>query len=705
MTVFLEQNDPPTIESLSRLVAELRRHSDLYHNADAPEISDAEYDALFRQYKHIEENFPHLIDENNLSIKVGSTPSGRFVSTKHTVPMLSLENAFSPEDIADWLSSTRHFLSLKDSENLLIGTELKFDGLSVSLRYEKGVLSKAITRGDGETGEDLTANAKVVHGIPTKLTAIVPDILEVRGEIYMDKQTFLDLNESKITGKTFANPRNAAAGSFRQKDVDKVAQRGLKFAFHGLGECSTPLGENWVMIIELLRQWGFGYVDTQNGIPVWYHNGSVEAITKIFDHVSSIRSSLPFDIDGLVHKVSSMELRERLGELSRTPRWAIAHKFDAEKAVTTITAIDVQIGRTGRVTPVARLDPINVGGVIVSNVTCHNADYVVSKDLRPGDKVIVQRAGDVIPQIVGRDPTSLSGDRGDPWVFPTHCPICFSLITRDPEEADAYCTGGLHCNAQTVERLKHMVSRDALDIDGVGEEVIKELYELKLVSSLADIFKLNQHRDTLLGLEGWGKASVDKVLSAINTARNTTMDRAIYALGIRLVGRTATKALALHFGDIENLLNQLRAISQSNEVNLLAPTDKMFRTIAKDLAIPGIGPSIIRNFIVFLEDAVNYQIAQDLWSELVITPLERPSSQVTKITGKTIVFTGSFVTMSREEAKAQATRLGAKVSGSVSSKTDIVVAGPGAGSNLNKAKQLTIPIMNEEEWCNFISTK
>jgi DNA ligase (NAD+) len=704
MTVFLEQNDPPTIESLSRLVAELRRHSDLYHNADAPEISDAEYDALFRQYKHIEENFPHLIDENNLSIKVGSTPSGRFVSTKHTVPMLSLENAFSPEDIADWLSSTRHFLSLKDSENLLIGTELKFDGLSVSLRYEKGVLAKAITRGDGETGEDLTANAKVVHGIPTKLTAIVPDILEVRGEIYMDKQTFLDLNESKIAGKTFANPRNAAAGSFRQKDVDKVAQRGLKFAFHGLGECSTPLGENWVMIIELLRQWGFGYVDTQDGIPVWYHNGSIEAITKIFDHVSSIRSSLPFDIDGLVHKVSSMELRERLGELSRTPRWAIAHKFDAEKAVTTITAIDVQIGRTGRVTPVARLDPINVGGVIVSNVTCHNADYVVSKDLRPGDKVIVQRAGDVIPQIVGRDPTSVSGDRGDPWVFPTHCPICFSLITRDPEE-DAYCTGGLHCSAQTVERLKHMVSRDALDIDGVGEEVIKELYELKLVSSLADIFKLDQHRDTLLGLEGWGKASVDKVLSAINTARNTTMDRAIYALGIRLVGRTATKALALHFGDIENLLNQLRAISQSNEVNLLAPTDKMFRTIAKDLAIPGIGPSIIRNFIVFLEDVVNYQIAQDLWSELVITPLERPSSQVTKITGKTIVFTGSFVTMSREEAKAQATRLGAKVSGSVSSKTDIVVAGPGAGSNLNKAKQLTIPIMNEEEWCNFISTK
>lgn len=706
MKELLEYSDLEAATELDRLASVIRKHNFLYHDLDSPEISDSEYDELIKHYRILENKFPHLVVSQSPSKQVGSTPSARFNTVSHVTPMLSLDNAFTPEDVDKWVQKICDFVGLSRS-SLAVTSEFKFDGLSVSLRYEKGILVLAATRGDGLHGEDLTKNAKYVTGIPGKISGAVPDVLEVRGEIYMDKETFLNLNSSGIAGRTFANPRNAAAGSFRQKDTSKVAQRGLKFAFHGIGECSSPLKSHWALIVELLKSWGFGYVNTNHGTPVWTHDGSIDSIMNVFNHIQETRSALPFDIDGVVHKVADIKLRDRLGSGSHSPRWAIAHKFDAEKATTTILDIDIQIGRTGRITPVARLSPINVGGIVISNATCHNVDYVKNKDLRIGDMVIVQRAGDVIPQIIGLSPLNCDHNSRQIWMMPEHCPSCGSIVTKDQNESDSYCSGGLRCHAQIIERLKHLVSRDALDIDGIGEEVIKELHREKMITYPADIFRLKYHRNDLLNKDGWGEASVENILNAIEASRETTADRALYAIGIRLVGRNVTKELSYQFGDLDSILKHLldldNWIKEFIRNNPKKRSDLVFKLASEKLNIPGIGPNIIRNLLGFITDQGNVKIASDLWSELYIKPLERPLGTSSSITGKTLVFSGHMETMSREEAKVKAEAMGAKVVGSVSDRTDILIAGPGAGNKLSKAKSLNITTMNEDEWLALIS--
>lgn len=699
---------------LEHLANAIARHARLYHTEDSPVLLDAEYDALVRRNIQIEEKFPHLVRLDTPSNAVGSAPSSSFAPIVHAVPMLSLDNLFSREDVVNWVSSRKRFLGLTDDAPMpAMTSETKLDGLSLSLRYENRVLTSAATRGNGSIGEDVTANARHVHGIPHELPHDAPSVLEVRGEVYMEKQTFLDLNESNPEGRTFANPRNAAAGSLRQKDPAKTATRGLVFAPHGIGETDTQIADSWSGIISALDRWSFG----PRGGPqskIWRHDGSVGAIMAVFEEIERDRALLGYDIDGVVHKIDDIITRDRLGQISRTPRWGVAHKFPAERARTPLNDITVQVGRTGRITPVGRVEPVNVGGVIVSNVTLHNEDHIKSLDLRIGDMVILQRAGDVIPQIVGQDTEEEVHRRLETYVFPTECPVCGSAVTRDPEEADSYCSGGLHCEAQIVERLKHLVSRDALDIDGLGEETIREFHADGMLNTLHDIFRLRSHRADLINREGWGQTSVDKLLDAIDKARSTTMDRALYGLGIRLVGRTATKALAINLGGTREIVSRMREMGRLREqvkveqivkgVDAAKADQKALKKAAEELGIPGIGPAIIRNFVDFLSDADNAHSAFDLWMELDVRNLERASTITSEVTGKTVVFTGSLETMSRDEAKAQAERLGAKVSGTISTKTDILVAGAGAGSKLQKAKGLSITIMTEHEW-NAIAQK
>lgn len=698
-------------EELATLAAEIERHSSLYHTDDQPELIDAEYDALVRRNTAIEEKFPHLVRLDTPSNKVGAAPSSKFLPVTHAVQMLSLDNLFNREDADEWLKRTRKFLGFASDSPLPMTSEMKLDGLSLSLRYENRILTCAATRGNGTVGENVTANAKVVTGIPHRLPDAAPDILEVRGEVYMTKQQFLDLNESGAAGKEFANPRNAAAGSLRQKDAAKTAARGLVFAPHGMGETSARISDTWKEAVAILSQWGFGPAGGPQD-SVWSHDGSVDAVMGVFAEIEAIRATLPFDIDGVVHKVDAISLRERLGQVSRTPRWGVAHKFPAERATTPLNDITVQVGRTGRITPVARVEPVSVGGVIVSNVTLHNQDHIAKYDLRIGDVVELQRAGDVIPQIVGHVTSPETHEALPPYVFPTSCPVCGSPIARDPEEADSYCTGGLHCEAQIVERLKHLVSRDALDIDGIGEEIIRELHAEGILDSLHDVFRLRDHRGALITREGWGVASVDKMLASIEAARSTTVDRALYALGIRLVGRTSTKALAINLGDTEAIVTRMRELGEIRRMTrdeLIAQgmdaskaDQRGLKKAAEDLAIPGVGPAIIRNFSDFLADPENAREAFDLWTELDVRDLERIASVASEVTGKTVVFTGSLETMSRDEAKAQAERLGAKASGSISAKTDLLVAGPGAGSKLKKAQDLGVRTITEQEWLDIV---
>lgn len=696
---------------LERLADEIARHADLYHNEDAPLLADGEYDALFKRNAAIEERFPHLTREDTPSDKVGATPTGRFPPVTHARPMLSLDNLFTREDVVEWGERTRRFIGLPAGEPLAMTSEFKFDGLSVSLRYENRILTCAATRGNGAVGEELTENARMVAGIPHLLPADAPDVIEVRGEIYMAKQTFLDINESGIAGRVFANPRNAAAGSFRQKDPAKTAQRGLAFALHGLGELSSSVDLSWSGTVSKLKQWGFGHAGGLDKA-VWHHDGSPDEIMDVFEHINTIRPSLPFDIDGVVHKVDDIAIRERLGQVSRTPRWGVAHKFDAERASTPLRDIDVQVGRTGRVTPVARLEPISVGGVLVSNVTCHNAGYVAEKDLRIGDRVVIQRAGDVIPQIVGLAEDNEGHEMRPAWNMPSACPVCGSAIVKDPDEADSYCTGGLHCEAQIVERLKHLVSRDALDIDGIGEEIIRELHAEGILVALHDVFRLKDHRADLVARDGWGTSSVDKMLASIEAARSPTVDRALYALGIRLVGRSATKALAINLGGTAEIVERMRALAAiraSTRAEFIAKgltpekaDERGLKKAAEDLGIPGVGPAIIRNFGDFLADGDNARSAMDLWMEMDVRNLERAATVASQVTGKTVVFTGTLETMSRDEAKAQAERLGAKASGSISAKTDLLVAGANAGSKVRKAQDLGIRIITEAEWTEIV---
>jgi DNA ligase (NAD+) len=663
---------------LMRLAKEIARHDKLYHDQDAPEISDADYDALVRENRALEERFPNLVRADSPSKRLGAVPSAGLAKVAHARPMLSLENAFSNEEVEDFIGRVKRFLNLPESAAVPVTAEPKIDGLSCSLRYEKGELVLGATRGDGAVGEDVTANVRTITDIPQAI-ADAPDVLEVRGEVYMSKNDFEALNERQQAsgGKIFANPRNAAAGSLRQKDAGITNARPLRFFGHGWGELSEPLGDTQFEAMKRIESFGFPVS------PQLVHCSNVEQMLAHYHAIEKARADLPFDIDGVVYKVDRLDWQERLGQVARAPRWALAHKFPAEKAQTTLEAIDVQVGRTGKLTPVGRLTPVGVGGVIVANVTLHNRDEIERLGLRPGDRVLIQRAGDVIPQVL----ENLTRDEPRaPYVFPDHCPECGSEAVAEEGEVDVRCTGGLICPAQRFERLRHFVSRGALDIEGLGEKSIAEFLELGWLHSPADIFRLPKHREDLLTREGWKEKSVDNLLAAIEAKREPDPARFLFGLGIRHVGIVTAKDLLKCFGTIE----ELRRVATSGD------------PAAELSAVEGVGPVVAEALVDFFHEPHNREVLDDLLSEMSPKPFVSDARR-TELSGKTIVFTGSLETMSRDEAKAQAERLGARAAGSVSAKTDLVVAGPGAGSKLKKAEELGIRVVDEAEWAKIVA--
>jgi DNA ligase (NAD+) len=673
-----ELNEAEAADRLMRLAREIARHDKLYHDRDAPEISDAEYDALVRENREIEERFPKLVRADSPSKRLGAAPTTGLAKVTHARPMLSLENAFADQEVADFVARVKRFLNLPADAAVEITAEPKIDGLSCSLRYEKGALVLAATRGDGTVGEDVTSNARTISDIPQRIAG-APDVLEVRGEVYMSKAEFEALNERQEAsgGKVFANPRNSAAGSLRQKDPSITAARPLRFLAHGWGELSAPLADTQYEAMKRIEGFGIPVTD------LLVRCGDLDAMLAHYRAIEHARADLPFDIDGVVYKVDRLDLQERLGFVARAPRWGLAHKFPAEKAETTLEAIDIQVGRTGKLTPVGRLKPVGVGGVIVANVTLHNRDEIERLGLRVGDRVRIQRAGDVIPQVV----ENLTRDEPRaPYVFPDRCPECQSEAVSEEGEVDVRCTGGLICPAQRFERLRHFVSRGALDIEGLGEKSILEFIELGWLHSPADIFRLHNHRAELLGREGWKDKSVDNLFAAIEAKRAPDAPRFLFGLGIRHVGIVTAKDLLKCFGTIE----ELRRVAMSDDAQ------------AELAAVEGVGPVVAEALVDFFHEAHNREALDDLLSEVTPKPFVSDAKQ-TEWTGKTIVFTGSLETMSRDEAKAQAERLGARAAGSVSAKTDLVVAGPGAGSKLKKAEELGVRVIGEEEWAKIVA--
>ncbi|MBP8233003.1 MAG: NAD-dependent DNA ligase LigA [Rhizorhabdus sp.] len=692
-------------ERLAILAAEIARHNALYHGEDAPEISDADYDALMRENAALEAAFPHLVRSDSPSKLVGAAPSSHLAKVPHAVAMLSLDNAFADEDVEDFVGRVRRYLSLSADEPVALTAEPKIDGLSCSLRYEKGRLVLAATRGDGQTGEDVTANVRTIADIPQTLTGSVPDIFEVRGEVYMAKDDFTALNarlladaEDPEKARQFANPRNAAAGSLRQKDPSVTAARPLRFLAHGWGEASALPADTQKGVMDAIAGWGLPVSDDLIRV-----DGAAQALSH-YRGIEARRADLPFDIDGVVYKVDRLDWQKRLGFVARAPRWAIAHKFPAEKAQTLLRAIDIQVGRTGKLTPVARLEPVTVGGVVVTNATLHNADEIGRLNVWPGDRVVLQRAGDVIPQIVenlSRDET-----RGS-WPFPTHCPECGSTAEREPGEVDYRCTGGLICPAQRVERLRHFVSRHALDIEGLGLTHIESFFRDGLVQSPADIFRLT--KDQLATRERWAETSASNLVAAIDAKRAPPLDRFLFALGIPHVGEVTARDLARRYRSWDALMAMIRRgiTARDEAVQAVGEADEKFAArVAKELAAivetPGVGPEVALALVDFFAEPHNREAVDDLLSQLAPADVIHETRQ-SAVSGKTVVFTGTLETMSREEAKAQAEALGAKVSGSVSAKTHLVVAGPGAGSKLKKAAELGIEVIDEAAWARIVA--
>ena len=671
-------SDAEAANRLMRLAKEIARHDRLYHDRDEPEISDADYDALVRENRALEERFPNLVRPDSPSKRLGAAPTTALAKVPHARPMLSLDNAFSDAEVFEFVARARRFLNLPPDEPVALTAEPKIDGLSCSLRYERGQLMLAATRGDGTTGEDVTANVKTIADIPQIISG-APDVLEVRGEVFMSKADFEALNERQEAagGKIFANPRNAAAGSLRQKDPSVTAARPLRFLAHGWGELSEPLATMQLLAMKRIASFG---------IPVSDLLKRCDTVKEALDHYRAIeraRADLPYDIDGVVYKVGRLDWQERLGFVGRAPRWGLAHKFPAEKAETTLEAIDIQVGRTGKLTPVGRLKPVGVGGVIVANVTLHNRDEIERLGLRIGDRVRIQRAGDVIPQVVEN---LTRNERRPAYEFPTHCPECNSEAVAEEGEVDVRCTGGLICPAQRFERLRHFVSRGALDIEGLGEKSIAEFIELGWLHSPADIFRLKNRRAELLGREGWKEKSVDNLLAAIETKRQPDGPRFLFGLGIRHIGIVTARDLLKCFGTIQEL--RRAALSEGGEAELSS--------------VQGVGPVVAEALVDFFHEAHNREALDDLLSEVSPKPFVS-DARATEWSGKTIVFTGSLETMSRDEAKAQAERLGARAAGSVSAKTDLVVAGPGAGSKLKKAEELGVRVVNEQEWAAIVA--
>jgi DNA ligase (NAD+) len=685
---------------LEHLAAEIARHRRAYYEHDDPEISDAEFDALETRNAAIEAAFPQLVRSDSPSRSVGAAPAGAFAKVTHAKPMLSLDNAFSGEEVEDFVGRIRRYLKLDAEEPVALTAEPKIDGLSCSLRYEHGVFVQAATRGDGSVGEDVTANVRTIADIPQGLPIDTP-VFEVRGEVYMSKADFLALNaeQERAGGKIFANPRNAAAGSLRQKDASITQARPLKFFAHGWGEVTALPADTQMAVMQAIAGWG---------IPVDPLLALVEGAEGALEHYRKIehaRAELGYDIDGVVYKVNRLDWQERLGFVARAPRWGLAHKFPAEQAETTLEAIDIQVGRTGKLTPVGRLVPVGVGGVIVSNVTLHNADEIERLGARPGDRVRIQRAGDVIPQIV--ENLTRDEDR-PPFVFPHECPECGSAAEREPGEVDYRCTGGLICPAQRVERLRHFVSRRALDIEGLGEKSIVELFADGLLQSPADIFRLHTHADALKTREGWGEQSVANLVAAIDARRSPPLDRFLNALGIRHVGEVTARDLARRYSSWAAFREMIdRALARRAELSPVVgeTEDKFLAREAKELAAiietPGVGPEVALALVDFFAEPHNAEAVADLLSE--VSPADVVfETRESRVSGKTVVFTGTLEALSRDEAKAQAQALGAKVAGSVSAKTDLVVAGPGAGSKLKKAADLGIEVIDEAAWLEIV---
>ena len=678
---------------LEKLAAEILRHDQAYYRDDDPEISDAEYDALRRRNEEIEAAFPELVVASSPSQRVGAAPLEKFGKVRHAVSMLSLGNAFGDEDVHEFVARIRRFLKLSDEEPVAITAEPKIDGLSISLRYENGRLMQAATRGDGQEGENVTRNVETIEDVPLHVEAEdFPAVFEVRGEIYMSHADFSRLNEmqGETGGKVFANPRNAAAGSLRQLDPTITASRPLRFFAYAWGQVDQLPADTQHGVLAAFDRWGF---------PVNPLTRLCQSVDDLLAHYRSIeeqRATLGYDIDGVVYKVDRLDWQERLGFVSRSPRWAIAHKFAAEKATTVLEGIDIQVGRTGALTPVARLKPVTVGGVVVSNATLHNEDEIVRKDIRIGDTVTIQRAGDVIPQVLGHLPDKRPAD-AVAFTFPTTCPACGSHAVREIREktgkVDAVrrCTGGLICPAQRVERLKHFVSRNAFDIEGMGDKVIQEFYDDGLIQSPQDIFTL-QVRDArslkkLKDREGWGGTSASNLFAAIDERRKIGLDRFIYALGIRHVGETTGRTLARSYGSADQFLEAMTGAQ-----------DHASEAYADLVNVDGIGDVVARAVAEFFAEPHNLSVVKELVDDhLDIQALEAIDTG-SPVSGKTVVFTGALERMTRDEAKAMAERLGAKVAGSVSKKTDLVVAGPGAGSKLKKATELGIEVISEDDW-------
>jgi len=678
---------------LRRLAALIRHHDELYYRQDAPEISDAEYDVLRRRNEAIEARFPKLVRPDSPSRRVGVAPAEGFGKVRHRVPMLSLGNAFDAEDVTDFVDRVHRFLKLDADPPLAFTAEPKIDGLSISLRYKDRVLTEAATRGDGMEGENVTKNVMTIAGIPHKLKSRnAPELIDVRGEIYMAHDDFARLNKEQEAsgGKVFANPRNAAAGSLRQLDASITASRPLRFFAYAWGEASKLPADTQSGVYAAFAKWGLP-VNPQTRVCT----GAAELL-EYYEQLAEDRAKLAYDIDGVVYKVNRLDLQERLGFVSRSPRWAIAHKFPAQQAMTVLNGIDIQVGRTGSLTPVARLEPVTVGGVVVTNATLHNEDEIKRKDVRVGDTVIVQRAGDVIPQITAIVPDKRRKG-AKPYVFPDRCPACGSHAVRETNEKTGKvdvvrrCTGGLICPAQRVERLKHFVSRNAFDIEGLGEKNIQAFYDDGLIQSPEDIFTLSV-RDArsvkkLEEREGWGPQSATKLFNAIAARRNIALDRFIYALGIRHVGETTAKLLARFYGSIEPFRAAMIEASKGKDSEAFKELDN----------IEGIGEVVAEAISDFFGEPHNVRVVDDLLREVSPQPLEAMDT-TSAVAGKTIVFTGTLVVLTRGEAKAQAERLGAKVAGSVSKKTDYVVAGADAGSKLSKARELGVAVLDEQEW-------
>ncbi|MCH7540357.1 MAG: NAD-dependent DNA ligase LigA [Proteobacteria bacterium] len=671
---------------LEALAQELAHHDKLYYGDAAPEISDAAYDALRRRNQAIETRFPELIRPDSPSLRVGAAPAAGFAKVVHSKPMLSLANAFSADEVGDFVARLHRFLGLDAGAPIEVLAEPKIDGLSAALRYEGGRLVRGATRGDGQVGEDITANIGTVDDVPKALAgADAPELIEIRGEVYMRRSDFLALNQAQTAaGKApFANPRNAAAGSVRQLDPRVTAGRPLRFFAYGWGEVSGPIGATLEEARDRLESWGFRLNQPARLCR------SVDELLAFYEETFGTRGELAYDIDGVVYKVNRLDWQDRLGMVSRAPRWATAHKFPAEQAQTTLKAIAVNVGRTGALTPVAELEPVTVGGVVVSRATLHNEDEIKRKDIRPGDTVVVQRAGDVIPQVVSvvkeKRPKGAK-----PYRFPRRCPACGSRAVRQEDEAARRCTGGLVCPAQAMERLKHFVSRDAFDIEGLGEKHIEAFWEDGLIRTPNDIFRLKERTEELKTREGWGEQSVNNLLAAVEQHRDIALERFIYALGIRQVGQATARLLAKQYGS-------LGAWRQAME----AAEDREGEAYRELVAIDGIGPLVAADIAAFFAEPHNRAVLEELARELRVADFEAPAG-ASPIAGKTVVFTGGLETMTRSEAKARAEALGAKVASSVSAKTDYVILGAAAGSKAKKAEELGVTTLSEEEWLELI---